>query len=41
MSELIPGFGKYAATVWICYGASVAILLAFTIQILAKNRKYK
>ncbi|NNC37601.1 MAG: heme exporter protein CcmD [Acidimicrobiales bacterium] len=41
MSSLIPDFGKYAATIWICYGASVTVLLVFTYRVFRNNRLHK
>ena len=37
--ELIPDFGRYSFYVWTCYGASVAVILAFTIYTLRQNSK--
>jgi len=41
MTEIFPDFGKYGTTIWICYGVSIAILLAFAFQILRNNSKFK
>jgi len=41
MMGLIPDYGKYAFFVWTCYGASVAVILAFTIYTLKQNSKRK
>lgn len=37
----VPDYGDYAFTVWTCYGASIAVLLAFTIDIFVQKAKMK
>lgn len=39
--DMLPDFGKYAFTVWTCYGVSLALLLALTIHTLVQKAKYK
>jgi len=39
--DFIPDFGKYALYVWLSYGISVVVLLAFTAHTLVQNSKRK
>ncbi len=39
--DIIPDFGKYALYIWLSYGISVAVLLAFTASTLIQNAKRK
>jgi len=39
--DFIPDFGKSALYVWLSYGVSVTVLLAFTAHTLIQNAKRK
>ena len=37
----MPDFGKHALTIWICYGVSIAVILAFSLQTIKESKKWK
>ncbi|PHS40020.1 MAG: heme exporter protein CcmD [Robiginitomaculum sp.] len=39
--ELFPDFGRYNLYVWLSYGISIAVLLAFSVHTLAQNARRK